>query len=206
MGWLSVKDDTDLPESPGCYAAFLDGRLVYVGSSTNIRKRVMAQRAKLEFWGRSIRLALIRFRIYRRTGEFLAAEYRLIKKLRPPFNKVHNGNGGYVPKRKYTKRGAALPLPLFRGTSQGEPETALSAYQRRRDGIVARRGRPTGPHSDVAKRVCGLCLGESVVLEATTLSEAGAIRMAANYWSRKLARKIVSSRVGQTSFRVYREA
>jgi hypothetical protein len=81
---------------PACYCIFLGKRLVYIGSTVNLRQRVMhhdifKSRGKDVLkteWGFCLRQDLmVKYKTFRDNGEWLALEYRLIKRLHPLENK-----------------------------------------------------------------------------------------------------------------------
>ncbi len=83
-----------IPEEPGCYVIYMDGRVVYVGSTTNVLKRIKAHGIRLarysngyySAWGRAHRL-LVKCKVGERYGEWRMWEARLIKRLQPPYNR-----------------------------------------------------------------------------------------------------------------------
>jgi|SRR5579872_6530491 len=97
--WKSARlfsdDPTDLPDLPGCYAIFGDGELVYIGSSENIRSRVcVSHRIEVAHYSDSVRTPwgyftslVVKYRLSKKTGDWLMIEYRLIRRLRPRGNR-----------------------------------------------------------------------------------------------------------------------
>ena len=79
------RDWASLPKEPGVYAIFQDDRLIYVGSSTNLRGRMSGHRVR--FSGH--KNISIRARIVRRAGDWFRREYRLIVRLKPELNLRH---------------------------------------------------------------------------------------------------------------------
>jgi excinuclease UvrABC nuclease subunit len=95
--WLKTDDlwiPWNLPTVPACYVVYADGAVCYVGSTVNLRQRAMAHRFRpLQFsehfstpWGQFNTLTL-KYKTPRREGDWLGLEYRLIKRLKPAFNK-----------------------------------------------------------------------------------------------------------------------
>jgi hypothetical protein len=82
--WFAVGDWHDVPrELCGVYAIYESGeRLVYIGSSGNLRDRVRCQQQSRRF-----RSTIIKFR---ECLDRLALERRLVRRLRPSQNKVIN--------------------------------------------------------------------------------------------------------------------
>jgi hypothetical protein len=85
-----------LPRSPACYCICFGRKLIYIGSSVNLHARAHGHtfkksRRKDEIkteWGICNRNDLvIKYKTFRDNGEWLALEYRLIKRLHPPGNK-----------------------------------------------------------------------------------------------------------------------
>jgi hypothetical protein len=85
-GWRVVQSGDALPAA-GCYAIYHSGRLVYLGSSANLKTRLSQhlrrQRDNSEI---SVKVAPSR-----RNGDWLMREYRLIRRLRPRDNKMFAG-------------------------------------------------------------------------------------------------------------------
>jgi len=81
---------------PGCYAVYLDGQLVYIGQSGNVRRRLFDYNIRNNIfacktetpWGQADRVT-VKFKSSVRAGDWLMREYRLIKRLKPSGNKVH---------------------------------------------------------------------------------------------------------------------
>lgn len=108
---MSYWKDTQvglLPRGPGCYAIFENGKVVYVGSSTAIENRCRVYRTMPERrkpygepcitdgkwqtpWGlKTMCRFQVKVKMSRRQGDWLMWEYRLIRRLRPKYNRVHN--------------------------------------------------------------------------------------------------------------------
>lgn len=90
-----AREDGDIvPEVGACYAIYLDGELAYIGSTANLRARMgehgfhYARYAHkiVTRWGRFDRVH-VKYKAFRRFGEWLMVEARLIRRLSPPFNK-----------------------------------------------------------------------------------------------------------------------
>jgi excinuclease UvrABC nuclease subunit len=84
-------------QGAGCYAFFMNDRLVYVGSSQNLQRRLMDYLIAPSYssgistpWGFCDRVE-VRWKESRRYGDWLMWEARLIKRLRPPMNTLGNG-------------------------------------------------------------------------------------------------------------------
>lgn len=82
--------------APGCYAIYLDEALVYIGQTQNLRRRLRRYGISVEYLrGRGLvvhtpwatgRTVTIKVRRSRRFGDWLMAEARLVRRLRPRFN------------------------------------------------------------------------------------------------------------------------
>ncbi len=85
-----------LPSLPCCYVFYLDGIPSYVGQSNNLKRRIlnhflepMRYSARIETpWG-NFREVFIKCKFPKKYGEWAMLELRLIRKLRPKFNKVN---------------------------------------------------------------------------------------------------------------------
>lgn len=96
--WASVDPDMHperIPPTGGVYAVFAGRKLLYVGETENLHKRIV--------WGHCIRCTgysgwittpwgefqhvSVRFRVSRKYGEWAMAERRLIRRLQPQFNR-----------------------------------------------------------------------------------------------------------------------
>ncbi len=93
---MVVSDHAGVPKFPpipGCYAIFLDKELVYIGSTENMSLRMRAYQLRgstvgeggTTCWG-MFRKVEVRFVDSVRLGDWAMREYRLIRRLRPPFN------------------------------------------------------------------------------------------------------------------------
>src|SRR5690242_8942280 len=70
----------------GVYAIFQADRLLYIGSSINIRSRIWAHLATARFIG--VKGLSVKYKKSQRYGDWLMTEARLLKRLRPRLNKV----------------------------------------------------------------------------------------------------------------------
>lgn len=97
--WRKVrfKDIDSLPKRPGVYAVYIDRRLVYVGQSSNVRSRILGGHAfnysrysnSIQTpWGATSRDVFFKVRGSQAYGDWLAIEARLIRKLKPSFNRI----------------------------------------------------------------------------------------------------------------------
>jgi excinuclease UvrABC nuclease subunit len=94
--WVKVditpwgKNRDDIPPAPGVYAFVRAGRVVYVGQSTNLRKRLAsyAYRWSEGRWRIDPRIdgCVVKVSRSRRYGDWLMREARLIRRLRPKYN------------------------------------------------------------------------------------------------------------------------
>lgn len=93
--WVTARADEDLfnlPRVSACYVIYASGRLVYIGSTENLRSRVggylKVPRYSNEFvtpWGRHMRV-VVKYRPSRRYGDWAMVELRLIRRLQPTGN------------------------------------------------------------------------------------------------------------------------
>jgi excinuclease UvrABC nuclease subunit len=89
-----------MPTAPGVYAIHYDGRLVYIGSSVDVRNRFFLHNFRHSY-ARSIHtpwddlppetVITVKFKRSLRWGDWLMWEMRLIRKLQPPFNRQYTG-------------------------------------------------------------------------------------------------------------------
>lgn len=91
-----VQDE--LPRKAGCYAIYLDGQLVYIGQSNDIRNRFSEHKIRYCYskevatpWGDFPDTSIITVKVKesRRLGDWAMWEIRLIRRLRPVFNRHH---------------------------------------------------------------------------------------------------------------------
>ena len=95
-GWHLRPNRKNTPASPGCYAIYINGRLSYVGSTTNLRARAwchVAQTRPVLFYDEPARHAprlrvVVKVKLSRRFGDWLMWEARLIHRLNPPRNRA----------------------------------------------------------------------------------------------------------------------
>lgn len=97
--WESVDTSvSDPPACPAVYVFFMNGRPFYVGSTSNLRSRIISHiKPRTEWWGHEPAISermldmrncqQIRFKRSLRYGDWLMWEARLIKRLQPVGNK-----------------------------------------------------------------------------------------------------------------------
>jgi predicted GIY-YIG superfamily endonuclease len=83
--WFSFDDFNMLPEWPCCYVFYLHGKIVYIGQTENLLQRFRSHEAKSP-WFSSVGLTL-KFKLSRRFGDWAMTEVRLIKRLKPEWNR-----------------------------------------------------------------------------------------------------------------------
>jgi excinuclease UvrABC nuclease subunit len=92
--WKTYRIGIDeIPKGPGCYAVYADSRMIYVGQSSDVRKRFSNHKIDLcrysEFvqtpWG-IFREITVKIRISKKFGDWAMIESRLIKRLTPSMN------------------------------------------------------------------------------------------------------------------------
>lgn len=99
--WLTLdwRDNLTLPEHPGVYVFIRAGVVFYIGSSINVRNRVMCH-TKEPTYGQSLiapRLRafracdVVKVKLSQKFGDWLMWEARLIRRLCPEANKRING-------------------------------------------------------------------------------------------------------------------
>lgn len=81
--WGGWHEPSTVMNKPGVYAFFDRGRLLYIGSSTNLASRLSSHSVRARYIN-----ALVRVR-YTEPGDQLTAEYKLIRRLKPPLNKTY---------------------------------------------------------------------------------------------------------------------
>jgi hypothetical protein len=95
--WSEIRPE-NAPHAPGLYALFSGPTLLYIGSAVSIRDRLTEHGLRPRrftipaAWALVPRLRL-KIAASRRPGDWLMREYRLIRRLRPPRNRVHGGTG-----------------------------------------------------------------------------------------------------------------
>lgn len=95
--WWAV-DLLNIPTSPCCYTVFLEGRLIYIGSTQNLYTRFSKHFVLHPEWRGTV---TIKARFPKRYGEWIMTERRLIRRLQPELNKA----GIRESLRKYWKSG-----------------------------------------------------------------------------------------------------
>lgn len=93
-----------VPKCAGCYAIYQSGRLVYIGSTANLRSRLATHRTsgRLSFLfinGKSY----FKIKLARRYGDWVMREMRLIARLSPPKNCKDRG-AAMLPKTGFRER------------------------------------------------------------------------------------------------------
>lgn len=89
--WIVAKDTYSFPDLPACYVISADGH-IYVGSTNNIRKRMLQHDIRPSYgcefitpWGICDKF-ILKYKLSVRFGDWLMWEARLIKRLRPALN------------------------------------------------------------------------------------------------------------------------
>lgn len=103
MNWLCIDyldNRLSLPPTACCYAIYLNGSLMYIGSTNNLRNRFCGHQFRYSYgksfitpWG-DFPIPLdfkIKYRPSKRYGDWLMVEARLIRRLQPEFNKKLKG-------------------------------------------------------------------------------------------------------------------
>lgn len=102
-GWKSfdyLKGRFELPRVACCYAVYFDGVLSYIGSTHDLRNRFSGHAFRHSYgksfitpWGEfDLPLKItIKYSVSRRYGDWLMREARLIRRLKPVFNKRLKG-------------------------------------------------------------------------------------------------------------------
>lgn len=101
--WFSPKDQNDFPDESGCYAIYCDGNLAYIGSSQNIKKRLVRGHLASFFYSRNEKKWCLpwweltecqdlHIKCSVRIKNWLQDEIKLIKRLRPKANSKHKGS------------------------------------------------------------------------------------------------------------------
>ena len=98
--WISHDPICEVcyPGRAGCYVIYGDGRLLYVGQSSNVRSRLAIHRKRWQWrhgpivtnWG-TFSSMLVKVRYSEKSGDWLMREYRLINRLKPPMNSAGTG-------------------------------------------------------------------------------------------------------------------
>jgi excinuclease UvrABC nuclease subunit len=91
----SLDDLTHIPKVAGCYAVYCNKKLIYVGQSTNVNKRIASYEFNYTRYSDSIhtpwgicKSLMIKIRKSVKYGDWAMIELRLIKRLKPRFNCV----------------------------------------------------------------------------------------------------------------------
>ncbi len=88
--WRVVNSSTTLTGG-GCYAIYRGSSLIYIGSTSNLRQRLQSHWRAAARWRTSATEPLsIKVKPSRRRGDWLMIEYRLILRLCPKMNRMHN--------------------------------------------------------------------------------------------------------------------
>lgn len=98
--WTSVHPyyHWELPKEPGCYAFYMDGELVYIGQTQNLRSRLGMHNVRPGYYGEMItpwgtcKSVSLKIKTAIKYGEWAMRELRLIRRLKPPSNR--SGAGG----------------------------------------------------------------------------------------------------------------
>lgn len=95
--WLTFSPmrPWELPMVPACYAVYINGELVYVGQTVDLRNRFNLHRFRHSY-GKTIitpwgdvppdSVIQIKARISEKVGDWAMREVRLIRRLKPKFN------------------------------------------------------------------------------------------------------------------------
>jgi excinuclease UvrABC nuclease subunit len=83
----------NIPQAPGCYVVFGDGKLLYVGQASNVKLRMQSHAVGVYGysawittpWGK-YHDVLVKVRRSDKYGDWAMRELRLIRRLKPPFN------------------------------------------------------------------------------------------------------------------------
>lgn len=91
---------SQMPPAPACYAIYIDGRLVYVGQTVDLRNRFHLHNFRFGYkpgvitpWGDVPHGTplLVKARLSERIGDWAMREVRLIRRLKPLHNVHHIG-------------------------------------------------------------------------------------------------------------------
>lgn len=74
------------PTSPACYVIYVNSRLVYVGQSMNIRKRMVGHYCRPTCVWMKEKQIVMKYRLSRKYGDWAMVELRLIRRLQPNLN------------------------------------------------------------------------------------------------------------------------
>lgn len=92
---FSWRDLTEMPRQPAVYAVYINGELIYIGQSVDLRNRFYEHKIRYSY-AKEIRLpwvdvpddteVTIKASISRKYGDWAMRELRLIRRLKPRFN------------------------------------------------------------------------------------------------------------------------
>jgi len=97
MYWKSLdlfRDSYKIPLVSCVYAFYFNGELVYIGSTINLKARLISYRFRIQFgklmtkWGifDIDTKVIVKYRVSVKYAEWLMVEARLIKRLQPKYN------------------------------------------------------------------------------------------------------------------------
>jgi hypothetical protein len=119
-GWEGTQPS--LPNYSGVYAIYAFGELRYIGSATNIKRRVATGHCLKRStngvdyftrWG-VLQDVKVKFLQCKKPGEWLMIEYRLIERLRPKYNQKMSVNAIVARER------TAVPAELMQAIKPGQ--------------------------------------------------------------------------------------
>ncbi len=116
-----------IPSTPGLYAIYLDGKIAYIGCSTDLRRRVTSHALPSSvrvgmFKGRAFRSVTVKFREGDCMVKILRVESRLIARLRPALNR--RGNPKRRELEKFPMTAINLPFRKFVKDFGGQAKVA----------------------------------------------------------------------------------
>jgi hypothetical protein len=90
-------------DGPACYAVYIDGGLVYIGSTVNLRCRLAGHKIQISRysswiitpWGDG-RTVFVKYRPSRSYGDWAMVELRLLRRLKPKGNIAHVQRGRHA--------------------------------------------------------------------------------------------------------------
>lgn len=99
-GWhrFDAMRPEHMPRLPACYAVYLDGQLVYIGQTVDLKNRFYEHKFRFGYgknihapWGSFPDKCVfsVKAKFSGRYGEWAMREIRLIRKLNPSFNSHH---------------------------------------------------------------------------------------------------------------------
>mgnify|MGYP000202116532 CR=1 FL=1 len=103
MSWKCynlMEDISKMPSVAGVYAIYLNQKLIYIGSSNNLRNRFSGHSFRYSYGKTFITpwievpssdTMIVKFKPTKKQGEWAMREIRLIQRLRPIFNTHHKG-------------------------------------------------------------------------------------------------------------------